>query len=229
MIRGLALAEHRSSDEAGFTLVELLVALALFSLLSVLLFDNVRFGLHAWQYGSARAEHFERSLVSQELLRRIIGNIYPMLVTDGGVQSWVDFDGSKEAVSFLGDAPIVAGGAGRFLLKIFVERQESRTDLVMSARPELANPQDSSMTTKTILLPDIDHVELSYFGGAAAERNVKWQDDWKRRTDMPTLVRIRVALRSGDARSWPDLVIAPRITADVSCIYDQMTKRCRGR
>jgi general secretion pathway protein J len=227
---GCPMAAQRDVDsEAGFTLVELLVALALFSLLAMLLFDNVRFGLQAWQHGSAHAENTEHSMISQDLLRRMIGNIYPMLVADGGIQPRIDFDGTKEAISFLGNAPISAGGGGRFRLKVFVERQQSRTDLLMSARPELANPQDSSMTTRTVLLSDLDRAEFSYFCDAAAERSAKWQDSWTRRSDIPSLVRIRVAFRSGDARSWPELLVAPRIATDVSCIYDPMTKRCRGR
>ena len=138
-----AIREPDAGNEAGFTLVEVLVALALFSLLATLLFDNVRFGLQAWQHGSAHTEHVEHSMISQDLLRRMIGNIYPMLVTDGGTQPRIDFDGTKEAVSFLGNAPIVASGGGRFRFKFFVERQQDRTDLIMSAVPELANPQDS--------------------------------------------------------------------------------------
>lgn len=229
MIGGQRIARRAAGNEEGFTLVELLVALALFSLLAMLLFDNVRFGLQAWQHGSVHAENSEHGLVSQDLLRRIVGSIYPMVVEDGGIQPRIDFDGSKEAISFLGSAPIAASAGGRFRLKVFVEHQQSRTDLIMSAKPELADPQDASMARRTVLLSDIEDAEFSYFGLAAGERNEKWQDSWGRRSDIPRLVRIRVEFRSGDGRSWPELLIAPRITADVSCVYDPMTKECRGR
>jgi len=227
MIRGAAMAERDAGGEAGFTLVEILVALALFSLLATLLFDNVRFGLHAWKHGSAHAEQFEHSMMSQDLMRRMIGNIYPMLVTDGTRQR-IDFDGSSDAVSFLGNAPIVASG-GRFRFRFSVERQQDRNNLVMRSTSELADPQDASMTTRTILLSDIDRAEFSYFGETATERTARWQDDWTQRSEMPGVVRIRVAFRSGDARRWPELLVAPRIGADVSCVYDAITMRCRGR
>jgi len=229
MISGRGMVERDTGDEAGFTLVELLVALALFSLLVTLLFNNVRFGLKAWQLGSSHGENFEHSMVSQDLLRRLIGNIYPMLVAVGGAESRVDFDGAKDTVTFLGDAPIVAAGGGRFRFKVFAEHQQDRTDLLMSAAPELANPQDSSMTTRTLLLSDIDRVEFSYSGEDARGRDTKWSENWTKRSDLPRLVRVRVAFRSGDTRLWPDLLVAPRIAADVSCVYDSITKRCRGR
>lgn len=227
MTRGSG-TECDGSGEAGFTLVELLVALALFSLLVTLLFDNVRFGLHAWQRGSAHVEQVDHGMISQDLVRRLIGNLYPMMVAENG-QPRIDFDGSKDAVSFLGNAPIVANGGGRFRFRFSVERQQNRTDLMMSSTPELADPQDYTMTTRTVLISDIDLAEFSYLGEAVAERRVQWSDSWAKRSDVPRLVRVRVAFPSGDGRVWPELLVAPRIAADVSCIYDPITMRCRGR
>jgi general secretion pathway protein J len=229
MTGDLTMAGPEAGNEAGFTLVELLVALALFSLLAMLLFDKVHFGLQAWQRGGAHAENLEHNLASQDLLRRMIGNIYPMLVPDSGVQPRIDFEGGREAIGFLGNAPIVTGGGGRFRFKVFAERRQGRTDLVMSSAPELGNPQDSAMTNKTALLSDIDGIEFSYLGGVVTPQGAPWQDSWIGRTELPRLVRIRVGFHSGDARSWPELLIAPRITADVSCVYDPVTLRCRGR
>jgi general secretion pathway protein J len=228
MTRDFGSAECDGGSEAGFTLVELLVALALFSLLVTLLFDNVRFGLHAWQRGNAHVEQVEHSMISQDLVRRLIGNLYPMAVTENG-QPRIEFDGSKDAVSFLGNAPIVANAGGRFRFRFSVERRQDRTDLMMSSTPELADPQDASMTTRTVLISDIDLAEFSYLGEVAAARRAQWSDSWSKRSDVPRLVRVRVAFRSGDARVWPELLVAPRIAADVSCIYDPITMRCRGR
>jgi general secretion pathway protein J len=218
-----------AGDDAGFTLVEFLVALALFSVLVTLLFDNVRFGLSAWQRGSARAEHFEHTMISQDLLRRLMSNIYPMFVAADGTEARIDFEGTKEAVSFLSSAPIVASSGGRFRFKLFIERKQNQTDLVMSTTPELASPPDPAAGIRTPLLSDIDRVEFSYSGGVTAGRTAQWIDNWTKRSDLPRLIRIRVAFRSEDERQWPELLVAPGIAVDVSCIYDPITKQCRGR
>jgi general secretion pathway protein J len=230
MSRRSTIVGHHAGNEAGFTLVELLVGLALFSLLVTLLFDNVRFGLRAWQSAGANAELFERSMISQDLLRRTIGNLYPMMVvTNGALQQQIDFEGTGEGISFLGNAPIASNGSGRFRFSIFVERKEEQADLVMASTPELASPNDQSTTRRTLLLSGIDRAEFSYFGETATERKLQWNDSWTKQSDIPRLVRLRVGFRSGDARLWPDLLIAPRILADVSCVYDPITMRCRGR
>jgi len=218
-----------AGNEAGFTLVELLVALALFSLLTTVLFENVRFGLTARLHGSVHAEQLERTIVAQDYLRQTIGNIYPMLVADGKLQPQIDFEGTGKSISFLGNAPLAAGGGGRMRFRVFMEQERHGTDLVVSGTPELGDGENSPMTVKKALLSDVDRVEFSYFGATASGRNAQWQDTWVQRSDPPALVRVRVGFRSEDVRLWPELVISPRITADVGCVYDLTTKRCLGR
>ncbi|CCE06194.1 conserved hypothetical protein [Bradyrhizobium sp. STM 3843] len=215
-------------NEAGFTLVEMIVALALFSMVAVLLFNNVKFGVLAWRSGSARADELQRSVVTQELLRHLLGNAYPMTSAENALQPRVDFEGTKEAVEFLSDAPGVSGGAGRFRFKLFVDHARERTDLVMVATPELASAQDVS-ATRTLLVSDIDHADLAYFGAAAPGASGQWNDSWLKQSDIPGLVRLRVAFRANDPRTWPELLVSLRVRVDVSCVYDPITMRCRGR
>ncbi|MGJ5176504.1 prepilin-type N-terminal cleavage/methylation domain-containing protein [Bradyrhizobium oligotrophicum] len=212
--------------EAGFTLVEVLVALALFSLLAVLLFDNLKFGVQAWRSGSARAESFQRERAAQDVLRRLIGNLYPMMLGEGAAQRRIDVDGQAESLEFLSDAPAVSGGAGRFRFKLFADRKRDGVDLVLQARPELAVRQD---TERTLLVSDIDRIELSYAARATGDVHAAWSTSWKDQSEAPGLIRLRVLMRPGDARHWPELVIAPRVQADVACVYDPLTMRCRGR
>ncbi|WP_316233736.1 prepilin-type N-terminal cleavage/methylation domain-containing protein [Bradyrhizobium sp. SZCCHNPS2010] len=225
---GLREPYGRGADEAGFTLVEMIVALAVFSLLSVLLFHNVKFGVQAWRSGSARADELQRSVVTQELLRRLLGNAYPLIIKQEALQPRIDFEGGSEAVEFLSEAPVVSGGAGRYRFKLFVDRTRQQTDLVMTAAPELASAQDNS-ASRTLLVSDIDHAELAYFGAPSPGAPGRWNDSWEKQSDVPSLVRLRVSFHASDPRTWPDLVVALRVRADVSCVYDPITARCRGR
>ncbi|WP_316237222.1 prepilin-type N-terminal cleavage/methylation domain-containing protein [Bradyrhizobium sp. SZCCHNR1015] len=219
-------ASGMDDRDAGFTLVEVLVALALFSLLAVLLFDNLKFGVQAWRSGSARAESFQRELAAQDVLRRLIGSLYPMMLGEGAAQRRIDIDGQAESLEFLSDAPAVSGGAGRFRFKLFADRRRDGVDLVLQSRPELAVKQD---TERTLLVSDIDRIELSYAARATGDANAAWSTSWKDQSEAPGLIRLRVLMRPDDARHWPELVIAPRVQADVACVYDALTMRCRGR
>jgi len=52
---------------------------------------------------------------------------------------------------------------------------------------------------------------------------------WTLPSRLPRLVRVKIEFPDGDARFWPELLVAPRIDVDVGCVYDALTKRCRGR
>jgi general secretion pathway protein J len=213
--------------EAGFTLVELLAALALFSLLCTLLFGNVRFGMRAWQYGAVHAEQVDQTMVVQGVLRRIIEEAYPLFLVSDPTHPHVDFDGMQTSLDFLSSAPTAAGAGPRYRFLVATDKVGGKTDLVMTSRPELASTADAN--TRTVLLADIERVEFSYFGATLSDSAAQWRNEWLQQAAAPQLVRVRAWFPAHDGRKWPDLLVTPRISADVSCVYDALTKRCRGR
>ncbi len=220
--------KHAQNREAGFTLVELLVALSLFSLLSLVLFGSLRFGLRAWELGTAHADRVEEVMFAQNLLRRLVADAYPLFVFDDPLHPHVDFDGKARSLDFLASAPIALGGGGRSRFAFFLEQQDGRTNLVMTSKPELAHPANTSLRGKTLLI-GVHSLEFSYFGRKRGDRVVQWHDDWTAQPALPQLLRIGIGFPQNDARVWPDLVIGPQIAVDVGCSYDPLTKYCRGR
>jgi general secretion pathway protein J len=219
--------DHRR--QAGFTLVEVLVAVTLSSLLSMALFFSVRFGVTAWQRGTDRSDRIYASMAVQELLRRLIGETYPLLLSDGAGNGWIDFAGTAASVDFLAPVPaaLASGGRGRFTLSI--DRRGDLSDLVLASRPELADGDAKTGLSRKTLLATVQAGDLSYFGATRSDGTARWRDHWSGELALPALVRVRVRFAGGDARLWPDLIIAPHITADVGCVYDPLTKLCRGR
>jgi general secretion pathway protein J len=213
--------------EAGFTLVELLVALALFSLLCTLLFGNVRFGMRAWQYGAAHAEQVDHTLVVQGVLRRIIEEAYPLFVAGDSAHPHVDFNGKLTSLDFLSSAPTAAGAGPRYRFLVTADKVGGKADLVIASHPELVSAEDANM--RTVLLADIERVEFSYFGATLSDSAPQWRNEWLQQAAVPQLVRVRTWFPAHDGRTWPDLLVMPRISADVNCVYDALTKRCRGR
>jgi general secretion pathway protein J len=216
-----------SDGEAGFTLVELLVALALFSLLCTLLFGNVRFGVRAWQYGAVHAEQVDHTMVVQGMLRRLIEEAYPLFLAGDPAHPHVDFSGKQTSLDLLSSAPTAAGVGPRYRFLITADKVGGKTDLVMTSRPELVPTEDA--TTRTVLLADIERIEFSYFGATLSDSAAQWRDEWLQQAAAPQLVRVRTWFPAHDGRTWPDLLVTPRISADVGCVYDALTKRCRGR
>jgi general secretion pathway protein J len=215
----------RLRDQAGFTLIEALVTVTLLGLLSVALAGGLRFGVDAWARGSAHSDQLSRTTVVQGLLRRVVGEAYPYFLFN----AYVDFEGTTESLAFLAPAPVVLGSIGRSRFRLSIEKHDGLADLVMTSRAELAAADAPSTIEKKTLLAGTALIEFAYFGRLRSEGNARWHDRWTGQSALPQLLRIQVQFPEGDTRLWPDLVIAPHIAVDVGCVYDLLTKQCRGR
>lgn len=219
----------RLRSQAGFTLVEALVAVTLLGLLSVALISGLRLGLNAWTRGLAHSDELSRILAVQGLLRDIVGQAYPYFVSSDPTRPYVDFDGTSDSLSFLAPMPAALGVAGCSRFRLSIARRGGLSDVIMTSQPELAAADAPATVQKKTLLAGAASIGLAYFGQLRSETGVRWHDHWTGQSALPQLLRIEVRYPDGDPRLWPALVIAPRMAADVGCVYDQLTKRCRGR
>jgi general secretion pathway protein J len=216
-------------NQAGFTLLEALVAVTLLGLLSIALTRGLWFGIDAWARGSAHSDQLSRILAVQGLLHEVIGQAYPYFLSGDPTRTYLDFDGTSKSLVLLAPAPVAFGGAGRSRFRLSVDKRDGRSDLIMISQAELAAADAPSTVEKKTLLSRAASVTFAYFGNLRSDTDARWHDHWTAQTALPQLLQIKVLFPEGDSRLWPDLVIAPRIAADVGCVYDQLTKHCRGR
>jgi general secretion pathway protein J len=216
-------------NQAGFTLVEMLVAITLLSLLSLALTAGLRLGIDAWTRGSAHSDQLSRTLAVQGLIRDVMGQTYPYVPSGDPTRRYVDFEGTDESVALLAPAPVALIAVGRARFRLFIARHDGLSDLIMTSRPELALADAPSTTQQKTLLAGAASIAIDYFGQLRSETRAQWHDRWIEQPALPQLLRIQVRFSEGDSRLWPDLVVAPRIAADVGCVYDQLTRQCRGR
>ncbi len=227
MSTAIEITRMHHPEEAGFTLVELLVAIILLSLISLVLTGSLQFGLTAWARGMAHSDHVDNSMSAQQFLRRALEDAYPFFSSNDPTRRRVEFAGTADSLAFLAPAPLAGGGGGRSRIMLSVRRHDGHSDLMVRAAPELG--ADNQASTRSRLIANVESVELSYFGKRRSDRAPAWHDRWKDEIGLPQLVRVRVRFPTGDTRLWPDLVVAPRIAADVGCTYDPFSKLCRGR
>jgi general secretion pathway protein J len=203
----------------GFTLIELLVALALFSLLVTALFGAMHYGIGAWKRTTVQVDQLDHTLHVQNFLRRVLEDAYPLFISE---RKHVDFKGDSTSLDFLSSVPIVLATGGRARFTLSAVAADGHVDLIAASDLELTNRRGSPLTTRA-LVSNLESVEIAYFGAAG------WNDSWTEQPTLPQLIRIRVRYPAGDPRTWPELLVAPRITADVGCVHDPLTNGCRGR
>jgi general secretion pathway protein J len=206
------------NSESGFTLIELLVSVTLMAMLSLLLFGGLHFGTRVWEKATSAETIGNKVLAAQQSVSDAIKQIYPFFVLASPSDRHVQFDGEPGQLTFF--APARSGG----LDVVSITRDPNGT-LVINSRPELATNIQANIT-HSVLLGNVTSFSASYFGAMTKGDPQQWYGSWHNARTLPDLIRIRATVK--DAK-WPDLVVAPRISADQSCVYDQLTKYCTGR
>ena len=150
---------NHADPEAGFTLLELLVATALLGLLSVVLLGSTRFGIQVWARSESAIADSNQIRRVQTALSEELSRAYPLFVASGTPDAHIDFDGSADRLTFLSPDRALPGALAR--TSIFVESAESDTELVSTSKLELSADAASD---KTVLFRGVKALSLSYFG-----------------------------------------------------------------
>lgn len=194
-------AMTRRPRQAGFTLLELLVAIVVFGFILAGMSQGVRYGLRATdRQARTMAENSELDSVDRAL-RRLIERIDPGSARDGPA-----LRGTAGRMTFVSELP-AANGLSDSLADFGLGVDGARR-LVLRASPRRPGTPfgPSPPPLDSELVAGVDHIELSYWPRG---RSPSWMNAWAI-NELPMLVRLRVVFPAGDSRHWPDIVVAPR-------------------
>jgi general secretion pathway protein J len=205
---------QRCRSSAGFTLLELLIAITLLGLLLAALFGGLRLGARAWERSEERLDESARLQVVQNFLRERLAQAYPLTAEDPSGRMRLAFEGTGDALRFVSLMPAYLG-TGFAELVLAIDDRAGIKDLVVQWRPFelLPQPDDEEEPQVKVLLADIEGLEIAYYGALARGEQVSWHEQWLEVMALPQLVRLRVAFPEGDRRFWPDLIVRPMTDA----------------
>ncbi len=197
--------------ERGFTLVEMLVSLALLGLAATMMATGFASATRLTRSNEARTAAGETVEAAQSGLRDRIERLHPATRFDGAALA-ADFEGGPASMTFVA-LPAAAERPSpqrRFRLEV-----DSDGNLVLG-------------DGEAKLLSGVEALQIAYFGPDAAGVP-HWTDAWSLRPTAPEAIRIGVTFAPGDRRQWPELVVRPATTVDTTCVLDVATGKCRGR
>jgi len=182
--------------EAGFTLIEVAVALALSALVSLILLQGIRLAVTGFERHTRAAERLDARQSLDALLRRVLGSAIMVSRIAGS-----DFVGRPDAVEFLG----AADDAGPGLYRIDLGIDPARRGRPLVLRRRLAAPDGDPREAASIVATQVRTFRLAYFGSDAGDAAPAWHDSWQHLANLPLMVR--VILDSDDAPSRPPLIV----------------------
>lgn len=210
-------------NDRGFTLIEMLVTLALLGMISLLMVSGVANGRRVWERIETSAARGESVQGAQAALRARMERTWPAARFDASVP-YTDVRGDARSLEFLAPPPDARGPAGLRRYRLLLGTRGELT--LLSAADLSANPTAPDDTM--VVLRDVREIELVYFGAAAPDNTPRWRPFWQEQPRPPELIRLRVAFPPGDRRVWPDLVVRPASNDDARCLFSTKAEVCRG-
>ncbi len=181
--------------QAGFTLLELLVALTVMGFILIGLASGASFGVRATGSQARLSEGKSDLDAVDRTLRRLIAEAdpkAPLRGSSGTIALVSELPAGPGLAPQQADIGLGVDGRGRLILR-----------WTKHFPGQLFGPPPAPQ--EEVLLTGLRGIDLSYWSAAGAGA---WTGGWNRPT-LPSLVRIRIAFPEGDPRHWPDLVIAP--------------------
>jgi general secretion pathway protein J len=203
-----------SGNNRGFTLLELLIALTIVSLIVVIIFGALRIGIRAWEKGEKDVDHRQRQRIVLDLIKRqlastCVGDLW------GGDQQLVALKGDNKSMEFVSHIPLTPGNRfGLVFVKYAVQREKggNKENLAFYEK-NIALPGKKTGTGAldegdySELLPGMKSIVFEYLKVRPGEEASMWQKGWDPAVDKGVPRAVRVTLKENDEKA-PIYVIA---------------------
>ena len=216
---------------AGFTLIELVVAMALLGMMMVLLYSGLSFALRSWDAGEVNGRRTADRRIGENFLRREMAELFPMRFKDPMAVK-VAFEGGAQKLKFVSAraAGLTSGGLSLVGLEVENGATARERNLVMRR----AMPDDEAKdfgpldhAERTVLIADVESVQFAYFGTENDFTEPKWHDTWPYAERIPRLVRLR--MRAPDTTLVGEMVMRIELSEEAGCLENSFQRVCRPR
>jgi len=209
----------RRGVQQGLTLLEMMIALLLLSMLLMLLFGGLRLASSSWDRGSAFTDNVSQMQLVENFMRREISQAVPyrlQLNPQDPNALLAGYEGGASRLRFVARMPAAAAKGGLYVLTFALMPHNDAQALVLLREPvdhtgsATEGQADDTTNAPLVLIDRVSHLDFAYFGApAGSQRPASWLSNWPDSANAPQLIRMRVTLDDGSA--WPDLVVAPRV------------------
>lgn len=181
------------SPARGFTLLELIISLTIFSLVAMIVYATLHLGARAAERGEARTVENQRARAALALIARHLKSAYPLVLQAEG-ETFVYFDGGPDALSFISAAGRPEVG-GLEQVTYFLREQDGQRSLwVRISAPalpaDLLDEREGGLTQEAEVLPQVEGLTWEYFG--KVQDREEWRESWSGKDErkLPTAVRL---------------------------------------
>lgn len=190
--------KRQQDEEAGFTLLEMLVAMTLFSLI-LSFFGALFYRMGTTNAAISRIERMENvDVVRRHLLQGLEGIRPHSYVDTNGIRK-VLFSGEPSRVAFIGVGAGDRETGGLYETKVWLEPEGK---LLLQRQP-FGWGQGLDLKPE-VLLDNVGSIEFSYFP-CPSEAQSADVHRWANPSQLPSQITLTATFKAGDVRDWREI------------------------
>lgn len=219
-------------EARGFTLLELLVAMALLALLAATLAGSLRFGARSWDAAAERGRSWSEVAAVQDVLRNTLGQAQP-LPPRAGKETPPGFEGDAQGLRLIAPLGERFGPPGLYRLELRIVPSAAGLGLRLSWQllegEAGAGGVPGVVGGERLLLDGFDRLAFAYRGAPPADGTpTPWRSAWSAAEPPPRLLRLEGARPVSGRESWVPLLLPLRVEADARCRLPALAALCGG-
>lgn len=190
----------RARRESGLSLLELLVAMTILSLVVALAAGGLSFGRAAWERGADLGGARIEERAARKALARLVAGAEIIRLRDGTRTPRVLFDGGSDRLAFPAPPPTRLAATG--LQYVQLERSPDGALTLAWTAIGATRPRIDGSAAREAVVDGVEALAFRYWGVGPEGEPAAWRSEWRGRTTLPEMVEIR--LRAG-GRDWPPI------------------------
>lgn len=215
----------------GFTLVELLLAVTLLSILLALTYGGMHAATRAADRGQQILEESGRLRMAHQFVRKQLNQAIPLAFnqTEGEALDTPDpevFLGSADYIRFVGPMPGYLGFGGPQVQELALVPGDDGLELQLTHALVQGFEESRLGELEPITLLDrIDRAEFQFLARDEEGELVPWTNTWEDPATLPVAVALDIEFEEGTYTAWPLLVAAIKVDGSVAEVNGPNTYR----
>lgn len=212
-------ALRRRRAQAGFTLLELLAGIAVMAIMLGSASTALSLLSDAAIRGATQTDRIDMLARGLAAVRNDIAGMRRVIIADDSKRRFL-FLGEARIMQFVVIEPGYPSDPGSYLVTYSVRSGGGQTQLVRSREPFVSGRRKRESNRKdpseVVVIDGPYRIEFDY--RARTVRGVRWVAKWTEERSMPDLVRLRITPIADNVSAVADLVVYPRVDAEMMCI-----------
>jgi general secretion pathway protein J len=199
----------------GFTLVEMLLAMTLMSMLMALAYGGLRASTRSTERGQVILEESSRIRMAHQFVRTQLNQMIPLVFMESEDQEQRSiFEGSSDRIRYVAPMPGYLGFGGPQVQELTFLRGEEGLVLVIS-HALLQGFDEAKLYERApiVLLDRIDQAEFQFLGLDEEGELSAWSNVWEDPEKLPLAVSLDIEFIEEVYVRWPLLTASVRVDA----------------